>query len=524
MSHATSSLEFNERKSSILILYIGFFVFGLLSTVIGVTIPNIKQEFNVSNEQAGLLFVYWSAGTLIGAYIGGKVYHVGRARFLFSSTSAASIVCLLLLYGEKDLALYKLYIFVLALSGSVFFTAGHATAAHARTDSKASTLSFMDFLVSLGNLSTPFLVNSFISSDGWVRDDWRFIFVVATALLVVVTVLVLRGNLDAPDSVKDAPASKIDYFSVITNPVFLVFMLASLFLHATEWGHSVWFVTYANEIVGFSPEVARETFSLFLIGMASSRLLTSWLTRMLQPTTLMAILVSIGVVAAVSISDYQDLYALRVLNFAFGFGLGALFPLLLGLSMDRAPAQAQLLSGIGMMGGTIGAKSASYFIGLFADYSSLGESYRFVSGAMIALLLCVLAFVYFYSKAPKAMAAAPGADDESDAALAAGAQSEREEPQDGGRHAEAQFEFHFGSPEQAPATQGDDESQRQRHLLDAELQREFEQHFGSRRRLAREEALGFLDEMWNKYPPMRELYPSPAEMVAAGAQSSETST
>ena len=51
-------LQLKDRKSGILILCIGFFVFGLLSTVIGVTIPNIKQEFDISNEQAGLIFVY----------------------------------------------------------------------------------------------------------------------------------------------------------------------------------------------------------------------------------------------------------------------------------------------------------------------------------------------------------------------------------------------------------------------------------------------------------------------------------
>ncbi|WP_437961045.1 MFS transporter [Sorangium sp. So ce119] len=531
-------LQLKDRKSGILILCIGFFVFGLLSTVIGVTIPNIKQEFDISNEQAGLIFVYWSVGTLLGSYIGGRVYHAARTKTLFTATAVTSIVCLVLLYGEQDLLRYKLYIFLVSLSGSVFFTAGHATAAHVSISNRASTLSFMDFAVSLGNLSTPFLVNYLVSSDGWVRNDWRLVFVVATALLVVVVGLSLTTNLDALDAVRSTAAGKIDHLSVLAHPMVLVLMMASLFLHATEWGHSVWFVTYAHEIVGLSPEEARETFSLFLIGMASSRLLASWLTWLFRPMTLMAALIAIATVAAVSISGYQDYYALRVLNFMFGFGIGALFPLLLGLSMDRAPAQAQLLSSAGLMAGTLGAKGASYTIGLFADQSSLGESYRYVSWATIALLGSVLTFLSFYSKFPKIKAAAAALVPAGGDAPLGVAQAQPAAPQGEGGGAPVQFEFDFRPPTHAasgplvrlrgalgyllgnepsrpePPHRGDPRYR----LLDVELKRDFEELFRDRRRLTREEALRFLSDAWSRYPTMKELYPSPAEMVNAGWQ------
>ncbi|WP_437693506.1 MFS transporter [Sorangium sp. So ce176] len=536
-------LQLRDRKSGILILCIGFFVFGLLSTVIGVTIPNIKQEFDISNEQAGLIFVYWSVGTLLGSYIGGRVYHAARTKTLFTATAVTSIVCLVLLYGEQDLLRYKLYIFLVSLSGSIFFTAGHATAAHVSISNRASTLSFMDFAVSLGNLSTPFLVNYFVSSDGWVRDDWRMVFVVATGLLVVVVGLTLTTNLDALDAVRSTAAGKIDHLSALAHPMVLVLMMASLFLHATEWGHSVWFVTYAHEVVGLSPEEARETFSLFLIGMASSRLLASWLTWLFRPMTLMAALIAIATVAAVSISNYQDYYALRVLNFMFGFGIGALFPLLLGLSMDRAPAQAQLLSSVGLMAGTLGAKGASYTIGLFADQSSLGESYRYVSWATIALLGSVLTFLSFYSSFPKIKAAAAAAlvPASGDAPLGV-AQGQPAAPQGEGGAAPVQFEFDFRPPTRAlghvawgplgrlrgaigylvgnepPRPEAPHRGDPRYGLLEVELKRDFEEQFRDRRRLTREEALQFLNDVWSRYPTMKELYPSPAEMVNAGWQ------
>ncbi|MGK3993731.1 MFS transporter [Sorangium sp. So ce1024] len=531
-------LQLKDRKSGILILCIGFFVFGLLSTVIGVTIPNIKQEFDISNEQAGLIFVYWSVGTLLGSYVGGRIYHAAKTKTLFTATAITSIVCLLLLHGEQDLLRYKLYIFIVSLSGSIFFTAGHATAAHVSTSNRASTLSFMDFSVSLGNLSTPLLVNYLMSSDGWVRHDWRLVFVIATALLIVVVGLSLTIDLDPLDAVRSASTGKIGHLSALTHPMFIVLMLASLFLHATEWGHSVWFVTYANEVVGLAPEEARETFSLFLIGMALSRLLASWLTWFFRPMTLMATLISIATIAAVSLSDYQDYYALRVLNFMFGFGVGALFPLLLGLSMDRAPAQAQLLSSAGLMAGTLGAKGASYAIGLAADQSSLAESYRYVSWATLALLASVLTFLSFYAKFPKVKAAARAPLAASGAAPLGAAQAQPAAQGDD-RDPLVEFEFDVHTPERArglaahgllgrlrgalgyllgdepPRPGAPDRDDPRYRLLDIDLKREFEEAFSSRTRLTRAEALSFLKDVWNRYPTMKELYPSPAEMVNA---------
>lgn len=387
-----------QDRSATVVLYAGFFVFGLLSTVIGVALPNIKQEFQLSNQQAGLVFVCWSLGTLIGSYAGGKAFRMARVRALLSATSLIAAICLLFLYGERQPALFRLHVFIVALAASLFLSVGHATAAHVTGHRRVATLSLMDFCVSVGNLTTPLLVNYLVSRSGADPGQWRLVFVVSAVLLVGVVVLVLGSDLRSyrPDDVRPVPAGS--YRAALAVPMFLMFTLASLFVHATEWGHTVWFVTYASEIVHLPPAEARETFSLFLVGMAVSRLLGVSLVRVVRPTTLMAVLVAMAAVAALSIAGHHNYHALRLLNFVFGLGLGALFPLLLGLSMDRAPGQAQLLSGIGLMAGTVGAKSTSYLMGVFADRSSLGQTYTFVAVTTVALVGCVLGFLFFHLK------------------------------------------------------------------------------------------------------------------------------
>jgi sterol desaturase/sphingolipid hydroxylase (fatty acid hydroxylase superfamily)/fucose permease len=553
---ASADEDLEDRKRATAVLYAGFFVFGLLSTVIGVALPNIKQEFHLSNQEAGLVFVCWSLGTLVGSYVGGKVFHPARIRALFSATAMIAVTSLLFLYDEHHPALFKLHVFIVALAGAVFLSVGHATAAHVSARQRASTLSFMDFCVSMGNLATPLLVNYLLSARGAADDAWRMVFVVSAVLLVGVAALALACDLRlsrehgaAAGAVGDHRAGRaIGYRAVATTPVFLVFMFASLFLHATEWGHSVWFVTYASEVVHLSPAEAREVFSLFLVGMACSRLLGGSLMRVVRPASLMAVLASLAAVAALSIPDHHSYYALRLLNFAFGFGLGALFPLFLGLSMDRAPGQAQLLSGIGLMAGTVGAKSMSFLMGMFADRSSLGETYGYVSTTMLALVGCVMMFLVLYSKrsiAQPALARSSPAGSEE-----AVARAEIAPARPGA--ALVQFEFAtrpvalgaaelnlrgFREPHDLRAfLEGDDgrppgprplawDDVREhlwRRRLEAELKREYGRRFGDRKLIPPRTALKFLRTMWERYPLMRELYPAPEDLMRSSARDGQS--
>jgi MFS transporter, DHA1 family, inner membrane transport protein len=418
---------------------------------------------------------------------------------------------------------------------------GHATAAKGSNRNTVSVLSFMDFLFSMGSVATPLLVNRFTASGEGASSGWRAVFLVAAVLLAVAMGLATRLGQNTSPSSEKSSVSSAGYLSLLAHPIFFIFMVGCLFLHATEWGHGVWFVTYAHEAVGLRPEQAREAFSFFLVGMATSRLLNSWLIWIFRSTTVMAILVSSATVAAISIPGYQSYSALCVLNFMFGFGLGSLFPLLLGLSMERAPTKSAMLSGIGLMAGTLGAKTISYVIGFFADQTSLAESYRYVSWTMAALLVCVLGFLSLYIQMQRSRTVAAAPEDSPRDAPAGGLEgAPRPALLESGGPPEARFEFSFGLSRRVlgglasrllgyeqflgpmnrklPLPALSARNSFRRLLLDLDLQREFVALFGEKRLLEREEASRFLSLVWDKYPLAREFYPSPQELLASADQ------
>ncbi|MEX0732401.1 MAG: MFS transporter [Aquisalimonadaceae bacterium] len=377
-----------------LILAINFFVLGLLSTIIGVSIPEIKADFQINNEQAGALFVYWSAGFFIGAFFGGKAFYVLNIKALFIVVSLASITCLSVLYATDNIIVFGIVSFLLSSFLSTLLTAGHAVAARINSRNKAATISILDFTVSMGNLATPLLIN-FVYRSNVELFDWRSIFALSGILLLISVILVLANRFDSFKLDKEDTFTRgAGYLRVIFTPVFFSFMVACFFMQAVEWGHIVWFVTYASEGLQLTANEAREVFTYFLGGMVIARFLNGvYLARRFKPSLLLITMLVSATVASFIILTVADVMLLSIFNFAFGFGYGAVFPLLLGLSMDVEPRYSALLSGIGLMAGTIGAQIASYLIGFLSENVSINYAYGYVFFSMAALLMSSLLFI-----------------------------------------------------------------------------------------------------------------------------------
>jgi fucose permease len=382
------------------LLALNFFVLGFLSTLVGVIIPNLKADFAVTNEQAGLSFVCWSSGSFCGAYLGGWLFSPKRERALFLLCSALAIVMLLALSVVPNMTAFNSWVFVLSLTGSVLFTTGHASAAESALHCKASTLSLMDFFVSVGNFSTPFLAGALplVSSDPAI---WKLIFPIAALPFVAIFVLALRRRPEVPASAEGVvqPSAPTRYARLLRQPIFAMFFVVSMLLHAAEWAHSVWFVSYASEVVGLSVPEAQRVLGFFLSGMAVSRLVCGALLRRFDAKVMVGLFVVCAAGFSMLIPVAHEMLALAALNFGLGFFFGVAFPILLGLTMELTPAHSSLLSGLGLMGGTIGAQGLAYLIGAVADQASLAQAYRFVPAAMVAFAGSVLAFMRMYPRA-----------------------------------------------------------------------------------------------------------------------------
>lgn len=57
--------------------------------------------------------------------------------------------------------------------------------------------------------------------------------------------------------------------------------------------------------------------------------------------------------------------------------------------------------------------------------------------------------------------------------------------------------------------------------LDSDLAKEYRERFGDKKRLTQDEALRFLKNMYAKYPEMKDLYPTPQDMINEAEENSK---
>lgn len=161
--------------------------------------------------------------------------------------------------------------------------------------------------------------------------------------------------------------------------------MVGLAFGAIEWTQNVWFVTYAIEAKGVADDLARFSVAFFTAGMIVVRLAVVWLGNRSNAPALVLGLVVLALLGAVGLGPAEQVALLFTANFTLGLGIGALFPVLLGIAMDRNPPASSSYSSILIITTTAGAQAASVFVGVLAGNINFSAAYLAVP--VFALIL-----------------------------------------------------------------------------------------------------------------------------------------
>jgi fucose permease len=165
-----------------------------------------------------------------------------------------------------------------------------------------------------------------------------------------------------------------------------VLAVPACFLGAVEWSHNIWFVSYAIDI-GLDDNVSRVSHAAFLTGMILIRLLTIiignkihnvWLVRALFAMTLSG---NLGIIFATNIE-------LQIIaNVTMGFGMGAMFPVLLARAMDVNPQRSSIFSIAMILGTTVGGQLSSLSIGALSDFYPISDVFIITTFLVVLLIV-----------------------------------------------------------------------------------------------------------------------------------------
>lgn len=382
-----------NRRTATSVIFIGFFLLGMVFILWGIMLPDLAKSLVMSELVSGAFFTLISIGAITGAFVGGKYIQKFDFMSLFAGLSLSVALLLLFMSSVNHWRWLLLGAFLLGFICSSLFTIGHTMIARLHAERRSTMMGLMDFMFSLGTLAAPF----YISALYLIEHDWRWplrwLALAIIGLAAYAWYAARRGkkfNLPAEPQHRKS----LSYGEVIKRPIFFFLALAAIGYGAVEFGNANWFVSYAQQGRGFSGEEARMTFAFFTAGMVISRLGFSSLLRWMSPHRLMIVLAGIMAIGAFTIKFAIEPQLMSLGNLLVGLGLGGLFPLMLSSAMDIDSDKGPILSGICVIGSSVGVQLASFGTGFWASFASLNTAFWTIPiGA-----LWLLAMVWIYSR------------------------------------------------------------------------------------------------------------------------------
>ena len=380
-----------SRRPVTIVIFSGFFLLGMLFILWGILLPDIAKDLRMSELVSGTFFSLFSIGMMLGAVIGGK--YVSRFDHMPLLAALLSINALLL-FTISQLHQWQWVLVVAVLIGivsSTIFTLGHTLIARLYEEKRFTMTRLMDFMFSLGTFAASFFVTVLYG----IAENWRLPIQVLAAVMVCVSAYTYIAARSQAKVLKGQPKPErktLAFGAVIKQPIFIFMALLSFGYGAVEFGNANWFVSYAQNGIGFTGEQSRNLLACFTAGMVISRLVFPFLLRFVSVHRLIVFMASASLVGVFAIKLMPSLYGIGAGNLFLGLGLGGLFPLMLSAAMNIDSQNGPVLSGICIIGNSTGVQVASFSTGLWANYVPLTTAFWVIP--MGGCVLWLAAFGY----------------------------------------------------------------------------------------------------------------------------------
>ena len=382
-----------SRRPMTIVIFAGFFQLGMLFIMWGILLPDIARNLAMSEVISGALFTLFSLGMMSGAILGGK--YASRFDFLslFAVLCGIDAALLLIIASFSHWAGVLITVFVIGVVSSGMITIGHTLIAQLYTEKRFAMMGLMDFMFSLGTFAASFFVTLLYLHD----DNWRLplrVLAFTLLLLAAYTWMAARQHSKRVQGQPKAPKTSLRYNDVIRQPVFLLLAMVSFGYGAVEFGNANWFVSYASNGLALPGDVARNLLACFTAGMVVSRLTFAYFLRFFSIHRLVVIMASMSLAGAVGVKLGNDVLTIGGGNLLLGLGLGGLFPLMLSAAMNIDAEKGPLLSGVTIIGNSLGVQLASFSTGLWASLAPLTIAFWVIPIAAIWLW----ATAWFFSR------------------------------------------------------------------------------------------------------------------------------
>jgi FHS family L-fucose permease-like MFS transporter len=243
-----------QRPSPLLwVIFLGYFTFGMITNVLGVIIPEVIKQYQLSLFAAGLLaFGFFLAYGLCSIPTGLLMDRFGAKLLVLLGVALMGLGCLVVSWANNYPLIISM-IFAVGVGVTVLQTAGNPLIQHLdRPENYHRNLTLTIGFCGIGAFLGPFLL-AFIRGSG---RGWQTLYIAFAGLCVVLLLaLALSSFPTLPTQTSDR--FRFDQLSkLLKNPTVLTYSLGVFFYVGAEVGTASYIVKFFEKVHSLSAEVA----------------------------------------------------------------------------------------------------------------------------------------------------------------------------------------------------------------------------------------------------------------------------
>lgn len=380
--------------------YMMFFMFAMTSDAVGMIIPELIKEFNLTMTQASAFhYAPMALIALSGLFLGFLADSFGRKQTIMLGLLIFSISCFLFAVSSSFI-IFVLLLCLIGLAIGLFKTGALALLGDISQSNNdhTKTMNKVEGFFGIGAIVGPALVSFLLTQ----QVSWTYLYIIAGVMCLILAVLAWRA--DYPPVVKTTakPTSLATTMKMVKNPYALGFSLAIALYVATEVAIYVWMPTLLADYTGSWTLMATYALTIFFILRAAGRFIAVWLLNRFSWQSVMVWL-SFGIAACYIGTLIGGVNAAVLLLPLSGLFMSMVYPTLNSKGISCFAAQQHgAVAGVILFFTALSAALAPLFMGMISDMFG-HVKYGFILATGFAILLFV-AMLYNYFKDPSAQA------------------------------------------------------------------------------------------------------------------------
>ncbi|MEO5581396.1 MAG: MFS transporter [Saprospiraceae bacterium] len=339
---------------------LGMLLFGIGLITLGSVATGLQSRFHLDKIGSGALFSILPFGILMGSLIFGPVCDRYGYKLLLVLSCALMFIGFQGIAFAPSLILLKFYVFLFGYGGGAINGACNAVVSDISINHKSANLSLLGVFFAIGALGMPVILGS-------LNKLYSFQSIVSTVgfLPVLVGILIFATPYPAPKQDQKIPFRQ---GLQLLKQSFLLYIGFFLFCQSSVEGViNNWTTTYLSQKLNSTESNALLALSLFVAGMAVTRLLLgSVLRRLTDRTIILASLIALGIGNYLLWDSDSNNAAIAGL-IVCGAGLAAGFPVMFGLLGNQYSKLSGTAFGLVLTIALLGNILTNYLMGVITE-------------------------------------------------------------------------------------------------------------------------------------------------------------